>query len=77
MKNNGYHRPGVRAHLLSKLGRFAEAKAEFERTASMTRNERERDLLRGRPEAGGSRRRRKSNERGPGRTGPSLLAGRD
>jgi RNA polymerase sigma factor (sigma-70 family) len=48
----GYHLlPGVRADLLSKLGRFAEAKAEFERAAAMTRNERERDLLLGRAEA--------------------------
>ena len=43
--------PSVRADLLSKLGRFDEARAEFERAASLTRNERERDLLRERAEA--------------------------
>ena len=37
--------PSVRGDLLFKLGRFAEAKAEFERAASMTRNARERTLL--------------------------------
>jgi RNA polymerase sigma-70 factor (ECF subfamily) len=37
--------PSVRGDLLSKLGRLDEAKAEFERAASLTRNERERALL--------------------------------
>jgi predicted RNA polymerase sigma factor len=37
--------PSVRGDLLSKLGRFDEARAEFERAASLTRNERERTLL--------------------------------
>jgi RNA polymerase sigma-70 factor, ECF subfamily len=37
--------PGVRADLLQKLGRREEARAEFERAASLTRNERERRLL--------------------------------
>jgi RNA polymerase sigma factor (sigma-70 family) len=37
--------PSVRADLLKKLGRDDEARAEFERAASMTRNERERMLL--------------------------------
>jgi RNA polymerase sigma factor (sigma-70 family) len=37
--------PSVRADLLHKLGRVEEARAEFERAASMTRNERERLLL--------------------------------
>jgi len=37
--------PSVRGDLLFKLGRFAEAKAEFEQAASMTRNARERTLL--------------------------------
>ena len=35
----------VRGDLLSKLGRFNEARAEFERAASLTRNARERNLL--------------------------------
>jgi RNA polymerase sigma factor (sigma-70 family) len=35
----------VRGDLLFKLGRFAEARAEFERAAGMTRNTRERGLL--------------------------------
>ncbi|WP_443040855.1 RNA polymerase sigma factor [Streptomyces sp. AHA2] len=37
--------PSVRGDLLSRLGRRAEARTEFERAASLTRNERERDLL--------------------------------
>jgi predicted RNA polymerase sigma factor len=41
-----YHRlPSVRAELLFRLGRLAEAKLEFERAASLARNARERDLL--------------------------------
>lgn len=38
--------PGVRGDFLFKLGRFAEAREELERAASLTRNARERDLLR-------------------------------
>ncbi|MDQ2643316.1 MAG: RNA polymerase sigma factor [Myxococcota bacterium] len=42
----GYHLlPSVRGDLLHKLGRFAEAKRDFERAASLTQNERERALL--------------------------------
>jgi predicted RNA polymerase sigma factor len=42
----GYHLlPSVRGDLLVKLGRKVEARAEFERAASLTRNERERALL--------------------------------
>jgi predicted RNA polymerase sigma factor len=42
----GYHLlPAVRGDLLAKLGRSAEARAEFERAASLTRNARERELL--------------------------------
>ncbi len=37
--------PSVRGDLLSKLGRLDEARVEFERAASLTRNERERALL--------------------------------
>jgi RNA polymerase sigma factor (sigma-70 family) len=37
--------PSVRGDLLFKLGRYAEARAEFERAASLTRNERERQML--------------------------------
>jgi RNA polymerase sigma factor (sigma-70 family) len=37
--------PSVRADLLKKLGRFDEARSEFERAASLTRNTRERELL--------------------------------
>jgi RNA polymerase sigma factor (sigma-70 family) len=44
MKN--YHLlPSVRGDLLAKLGRQEEARAEFERAAGLTRNERERELL--------------------------------
>ncbi len=43
---DGYHLlPAVRGDLLDKLGRRAEARAEFELAASMTRNTRERDQL--------------------------------
>jgi predicted RNA polymerase sigma factor len=42
----GYHLlPSVRGDLLAKLGRVEEARGEFERAASLTRNARERDLL--------------------------------
>lgn len=37
--------PSVRGDLLQKVGRFDEARSEFERAASLTRNERERKLL--------------------------------
>ncbi len=37
--------PSVRGDLLAKLGRHAEARAEFERAATLTRNARERTLL--------------------------------
>jgi RNA polymerase sigma factor (sigma-70 family) len=37
--------PSVRGDFLKKLSRFAEAQAEFERAASLTRNARERELL--------------------------------
>ena len=37
--------PSVRADLLEKLGRLAEARAEYERAATLTQNSRERDLL--------------------------------
>jgi predicted RNA polymerase sigma factor len=37
--------PSARGDLLARLGRFGEARAEFERAASLTRNERERLLL--------------------------------
>jgi RNA polymerase sigma-70 factor, ECF subfamily len=40
-----YLLPSVRGDLLAKLGRFDEARAEFERAASLTRNARERALL--------------------------------
>jgi RNA polymerase sigma factor (sigma-70 family) len=43
--------PSVRGDLLKKLSRFDEARAEFERAASLTQNARERDLLLKRAEA--------------------------
>jgi RNA polymerase sigma factor (sigma-70 family) len=46
---SGYHLlPAVRGDLLVPLGRLDEARAEFERAAGLTRNERERALLLGR-----------------------------
>jgi RNA polymerase sigma-70 factor (ECF subfamily) len=51
----GYHLlPSVRGDLLAKLGRVAEAAAEFERAAALTRNEREKQLLTGRAVAAGA-----------------------
>ena len=46
--------PSVRGDFLFKIGRFAEARAEFERAASLTRNARERHLLLERAAACGS-----------------------
>ncbi|ROS41914.1 RNA polymerase ECF family sigma subunit [Amycolatopsis thermoflava] len=43
--------PTVRGDLLAKVGRLAEARAEFERAASLTRNARERDVLLARAKA--------------------------
>jgi RNA polymerase sigma-70 factor, ECF subfamily len=52
----GYHLlPSVRGDFLVKLGRREEARAEFERAASMTRNARERALLLDRATAAASR----------------------
>jgi predicted RNA polymerase sigma factor len=45
--------PSVRGDLLAKLRRFDEARLEFERAASLTRNTRERDLLLARARAAG------------------------
>jgi len=43
---DGYHLlPSVRGNFLARLGRFAEARAELERAAALTRNARERQLL--------------------------------
>jgi predicted RNA polymerase sigma factor len=43
---SGYHLlPSVRADFLTRLGRNAEARAELQRAAQLTRNERERELL--------------------------------
>jgi RNA polymerase sigma factor (sigma-70 family) len=50
----GYHLlPAARGDLLVQLGRTAEARAEFEQAAALTRNERERALLLGRAAACG------------------------
>lgn len=43
--------PSVRGDLLRKLGRLGEARSEFERAASLTRNSRERELLQERARA--------------------------
>ena len=48
----GYHLlPSVRGDLLQRLGRLDEARAQFERAAELTRNDRERTLLLARAEA--------------------------
>jgi RNA polymerase sigma factor (sigma-70 family) len=50
----GYHLlPSVRGDLLAKLGRMVEARIEFERAATLTRNERDRTFLRDRAAACG------------------------
>ncbi|MBX9960352.1 MAG: RNA polymerase sigma factor [Burkholderiaceae bacterium] len=46
--------PSVRGDLLHKLGRHAEARAEFERAAALTQNQRERELLLARAQACGA-----------------------
>src|SRR5262249_8329169 len=43
--------PSIRGDLLKKLGRLDEARAEFTRAASLTRNARERNLLMERAQA--------------------------
>jgi RNA polymerase sigma factor (sigma-70 family) len=45
--DGSYLLPSVRGELLARLGRDAEAAAEFDRAASMTDNEREREVLAG------------------------------
>ncbi len=52
----GYHLlPSVRGDLLAKLGRFDEARGEFERAAALTRNSRERTLLQERARVAGAK----------------------
>jgi RNA polymerase sigma factor (sigma-70 family) len=46
-----HYAPSVRGDLLEKLGRHGEAHAEFERAAALTKNARERELLRARAQA--------------------------
>jgi RNA polymerase sigma-70 factor, ECF subfamily len=49
----GYHLlPSARGDLLARLGRYEEARREFERAASLTRNQRERALLLARASTG-------------------------
>jgi RNA polymerase sigma-70 factor (ECF subfamily) len=45
------HLYGVRGDLLDKLGRYEEARAEFEKAAELTKNAREREVLRARAAA--------------------------
>jgi RNA polymerase sigma-70 factor, ECF subfamily len=47
--------PAVRGDLLARLGRGDEARAEFQRAAALTRNDRERDLLLARARDAGDR----------------------
>ena len=48
----GYHLlPSVRGDLLARLGRTAEARAEFERAASLTANAKEQEALKRRAAA--------------------------
>ena len=69
----GYHLlPSVRGDLLEKLGRFDEARREFEQAAALTRNTRERTLLleRGARRSGGACRSRAARS-----TVPELSSG--
>ncbi len=54
--------PSVRGDLLAKLGRFGEARGEFERAAALTRNARERQLLLDRAEHAARRSQSPSNK---------------
>ncbi len=74
----GYHLlPSVRGDLLKKLGRLDEARVEFERAASLTRNARERALLLKRAQAcaGGATSEivRRDQKTSPGRRRSRLL----
>jgi predicted RNA polymerase sigma factor len=60
--------PAVRGDLLDRLGRWSEARAEFERAATLTRNAREREVLTRRAE--GSARREAASLRVPAPAGP-------
>ena len=51
-----HYAPSVRGDLLEKLGRYAEARAEFERAAGLAKNVREQELLIARAWACGERR---------------------
>jgi predicted RNA polymerase sigma factor len=53
--------PSVRGDLLARLGRHAEARAEFERAALLTRNAREQALLSERARASEARGRAQSD----------------
>jgi RNA polymerase sigma factor (sigma-70 family) len=55
--------PSVRGDLLERLGRQDEARAEFERAASMTQNARERQLLQSRAAATGAATARRTSRR--------------
>lgn len=48
--------PSVRGDLLEKVGRFSEARTEFERAAALTRNFREREVLLTAPPGAGVKR---------------------
>jgi predicted RNA polymerase sigma factor len=70
--------PSVRGDLLAKLGRVDEARVEFERAASLTRNARERALLLNRAAAcARARRRRRDASGAPDREACTELAAGD
>jgi RNA polymerase sigma factor (sigma-70 family) len=62
--------PAVRGDLLDRLGRWSEARAEFERAAALTRNTREREVLEQRAE--GSARREAEALSVPAPAGPGV-----
>jgi hypothetical protein len=70
--------PSVRGDLLAKLGSVDEARVEFERAASLTRNARERALLLNRAAAcARARRRRRDASGAPDREACTELAAGD
>jgi RNA polymerase sigma factor (sigma-70 family) len=67
--------PSVRADLLSRLGRFDEARAELERAAALTHNRRERDLLHARAVRAGAPSAAAPTAPSPSRAGRSRAGG--
>jgi RNA polymerase sigma factor (sigma-70 family) len=73
----GYHLlPSIRGDLLARLGRTAQARAEFERAAALAGNEREREWLRARARALAADPEAPTGAAGPARGAPGASPGR-